>query len=275
MTALEIDNLTHTFGGLTALALEGIRGKQRVSNLLSAYGENPAAVPPILAAQAMIADAVGPQLRAQLDAAARESGIDASFTGFIPLDQVRAWINRAAVVIVPSVTASNGDSEGLPTTVLEAQAMETPVVASRHSGIPEGVLEGKTAELNCDTAFSYSDEGQLLGHIALAALWIDQRCAVVERQTGKPFPAPIRWALQHIVLSHHGQYEFGSPKLPATPEAVAVHYLDNLDAKLHTYLGLIKSDRDEKSTWTNYHHLLGTKVYKQTQDFAKLLASSD
>ena len=69
--------------------------------------------------------------------------------------------------------------------------------------------------------------------------------------------------MQHIVLSHHGQYEFGSPKLPATPEAIAIHYLDNLDAKLELYLNQIKGDRDKKSRWTNYNQALGTKVYKE------------
>lgn len=121
---------------------------------------------------------------------------------------------------------------------------------------------GKTAELRCDTAFTYTDEGQLIGHINLACMWIDRQCAAVAVDTGQPFPEKIKWALQHIILSHHGQYEFGSPKLPATLEAVAIHHLDNLDAKLNTYLSMIAKDRDPKSTWTNYNHLIGTKVYK-------------
>ena len=61
--------------------------------------------------------------------------------------EVRDWLEKASVVAVPSVTAANGDSEGLPTILLEAQAMAVPIVATRHSGIPEGVIEGKTAEL--------------------------------------------------------------------------------------------------------------------------------
>lgn len=122
---------------------------------------------------------------------------------------------------------------------------------------------GKTVELNCDTAFSYSDEGQLIGHINLGTVWIEQKAAAVEKETGRPFPEKVKWALQHIVLSHHGQYEYGSPKIPATPEAVAIHHIDNLDAKLNTYIGLIRCDRDPLSRWTNYNHLLGTKVYKE------------
>ncbi len=121
---------------------------------------------------------------------------------------------------------------------------------------------GKTVELNCDTAFSYSDQGQLIGHINMVVCWIDRKCDLIAQETGEPFPEKIKWSLQHAVLAHHGQYEFGSPKLPATPEAVAIHHMDNLDAKLNTYLKAINTDRDAKSSWTNYNHLLGTKVYK-------------
>ncbi|NOX58034.1 MAG: HD domain-containing protein [Planctomycetes bacterium] len=121
---------------------------------------------------------------------------------------------------------------------------------------------GKTRELRCETSFAYSDPGQLLGHLFIAAAWVDEKCAAAERETGEPFPEDIKITIQHIILSHHGSYEFGSPKIPATPEAVAIHHIDNLDAKLNTYIGLIKSDRDKNSKWTNYNHLLGTKVYK-------------
>lgn len=88
----------------------------------------------------------GPLEEGLKDAAAR-AGIQCRFTGFLPVAEVRHWLERARVVAVPSVIASDGDSEGLPTVLLEAQAMEVPIVATRHSGIPEGVQEGVTAEL--------------------------------------------------------------------------------------------------------------------------------
>ncbi|MDO8632517.1 MAG: hypothetical protein Q7R41_18700, partial [Phycisphaerales bacterium] len=72
----------------------------------------------------------------------------------------------------------------------------------------------------------------------------------------------LRWVLEHIVLAHHGQYAFGSPKLPAVPEAIAVHYIDNLDAKLSMFFADIENDRDPASRWTNYNKALETKVYK-------------
>jgi len=122
---------------------------------------------------------------------------------------------------------------------------------------------GKTAELTYDTNFTYTNEGQLVGHITQAAIWIDQKVRAIEAETGQPFPADIRTALLHIVLAHHGSHEFGSPKLPATLEAIAIHHLDNLDAKLNLYLNKIASDPDEASDWTAYQASLGTKIFKK------------
>jgi len=86
-------------------------------------------------------------LRTDLERLAAQVGADVSFTGFLPLPEVRRWLARALVAVVPSVTAANGNSEGLPTVILEAQAMSTPVVTTRHAGNAEGVLEGRTALL--------------------------------------------------------------------------------------------------------------------------------
>ena len=122
---------------------------------------------------------------------------------------------------------------------------------------------GKTAELTFETNFTYTNEGQLVGHITQAAIWIDQKVRAIEAETGQPFPADIRTALLHIVLAHHGTHEFGSPKLPATLEAIAIHHLDNLDAKLNLYLNKIASDPDEASDWTAYQNSLGTKIFKK------------
>lgn len=122
---------------------------------------------------------------------------------------------------------------------------------------------GKTAELVYDTSFQYSDRGQLIGHIVQCTIWIEEKVKAVEAETGEPFPVEIKNTLQHIILAHHGTYEFGSPKLPATPEAIAIHHLDNLDAKLNMYLGRIKNDPDQASDWTEYVRGLDTKIYKK------------
>lgn len=121
---------------------------------------------------------------------------------------------------------------------------------------------GKAKELTYETAIGYSDEGQLLGHIAQVVIMIDKKADAIAERSGKPFPDTVRWSLEHIILSHHGRYEFGSPKLPAIPEAVAVHHIDNLDAKVTMLLAAIENDRDEASNWTEYQRALETKVYK-------------
>jgi len=121
---------------------------------------------------------------------------------------------------------------------------------------------GKAAELTYEMAIAYSDDGQLLGHITQAVIWIDQKAQAVAKRSGNSFPHELLTVLQHIVLSHHGQYEFGSPKLPAFPEAVAIHYLDNLDAKVSMFLNAIEQDRDAAGRWANFNQALQTKVYK-------------
>ncbi len=120
----------------------------------------------------------------------------------------------------------------------------------------------KATELSFETAIGYTDEGQLIGHITQAAIWIDKKADAVSARMREPFNNELRWVLQHIILAHHGQYLFGSPKLPAVPEAIAVHYIDNLDAKLSMFFAEIENDRDPQSRWTNYNRALETKVYK-------------
>lgn len=122
---------------------------------------------------------------------------------------------------------------------------------------------GKSAELGYDTNFVYTNEGQLVGHIVQAVVWIERKVQDVEAETRQPFPPDLKASLEHIVLAHHGQYEFGSPKLPATLEAIAIHHLDNLDAKLNMYLNKIEADPDPASDWTQYIHSLGTKIFKK------------
>jgi 3'-5' exoribonuclease len=122
---------------------------------------------------------------------------------------------------------------------------------------------GKVDELTYARDIGYSDAGQLLGHIVLAMSMLDEKVREVERLTGEPFPEQLRLELKHLIASHHGQYEFGSPKLPMTLEAVALHHLDNLDAKIHAFSQLMREDPNVDSSWTQYHANLGRKLYKK------------
>jgi 3'-5' exoribonuclease len=88
---------------------------------------------------------------------------------------------------------------------------------------------GKLEELRWGTSFEYTLEGQLVGHIAIGLVMIEKKVATLPG-----FPPALRMLVEHMVLSHHGKLEFGSPKLPMIPEAVLLHYLDDLDAKMHT-----------------------------------------
>jgi len=90
---------------------------------------------------------------------------------------------------------------------------------------------GKCAELSWREGFQYTDDGQLVGHIARGAIWLEQK-ALLCGKAGHPVPKDLLSVLQHIVLSHHGRPEFGAAKLPATPEALFVSLLDNLEAKM-------------------------------------------
>ncbi len=121
---------------------------------------------------------------------------------------------------------------------------------------------GKIDELVYERDMAYSDAGQLLGHIILAISLLDEKIREAERLSGEPFPDETAIALKHMIASHHGQYEFGSPKLPMTLEAVALHHLDNLDAKIHSFHQLMRDDPNFDSPWTLYHANLGRKLYK-------------
>ena len=88
---------------------------------------------------------------------------------------------------------------------------------------------GKLQELSWGTSFDYTLEGQLLGHISIGLGMVEQKAALVPG-----FPPRLLLLVQHMILSHHGKYEFGSPKLPMIPEAMLLHYLDDLEAKMQT-----------------------------------------
>jgi 3'-5' exoribonuclease len=120
---------------------------------------------------------------------------------------------------------------------------------------------GKTEELAYAMAFSYTDSGQLVGHITKSAVMVSEKANKLAAE-GKPVSNEIVDALLHIILSHHGQYEFGSPKIPATAEAFMVSYIDNIDAKLNQVNGLIENDQTDDN-WTPWQKTLDSKVYKK------------
>jgi 3'-5' exoribonuclease len=124
----------------------------------------------------------------------------------------------------------------------------------------------KTDELSYDRDIAYTDEGQLLGHMVMGITMIDEKVREAERLSGEHFPKQLVTELKHMVISHHGEYEYGSPKLPMTLEAIALHHLDNLDAKIASFTQLINDCPNVESNWTQYYSNLGRKLYKGTRN---------
>jgi len=123
---------------------------------------------------------------------------------------------------------------------------------------------GKVRELSYDRVFAYTDEGQLLGHLVIGVEMVDQKSKQAAALTGSAFPAELLLRLKHLIVSHHGSYEHGSPKLPMTPEAIALHYLDNFDAKLHAFTREIREDANAGSSWTPFNQALDRRLFKGT-----------
>ena len=121
---------------------------------------------------------------------------------------------------------------------------------------------GKIDELSYDRTFGYTDEGQLIGHLVMGVALLREKLVKAADLTGEPFPTELRLRLEHMIVSHHGSHEFGSPKLPMTPEAIALNCLDNLDAKIHLFTREIRDDPSRESNWTPFHPNLGRKLYK-------------
>jgi 3'-5' exoribonuclease len=139
------------------------------------------------------------------------------------------------------------------------------LIGPRYRGINQdllitgGILHdiGKISELSFDRSFDYTDPGRLLGHIILTVQMIDEKIRKIPE-----FPGELSTLLEHIVLSHHGEYAFGSPKLPQTLEALLLHHVDDLDAKVHGFLAWIEKEKDTPSRWTTYHKLFDRFIFK-------------
>ena len=119
---------------------------------------------------------------------------------------------------------------------------------------------GKTEELSYSRSFAYTTEGQLLGHMILELDLINRKMAEIE-----DFPPRLKTLVQHLIISHHGEYEFGSPKLPMFPESLVLHFLDNLDSKLTSMLDLIAGDTSADPEWTAYNRMFERPLFKDSK----------
>ncbi|MBL8817982.1 MAG: HD domain-containing protein [Planctomyces sp.] len=122
---------------------------------------------------------------------------------------------------------------------------------------------GKIRELCWDPTLSYTDEGQLLGHMNIAIEILNEKLLIARSRPGgqQILPEDVL-RLKHMILSHHGTLDFGSPRVPMTPEAIALHLIDNLDAKLHEFTRTIADDPNTQSPWTPYSPRIERRLFK-------------
>lgn len=118
---------------------------------------------------------------------------------------------------------------------------------------------GKTKEISAFPENDYTDDGQLLGHIVMGAQMVAERAAAIPG-----FPHTQLTQLQHCILAHHGKYEFGSPKIPAIIEALALNYADDTDAKIETFKEILENNSDNLG-WFGYNRLFDSNL-RATKD---------
>lgn len=116
---------------------------------------------------------------------------------------------------------------------------------------------GKIDEFVYQTHIGYSDAGRLVGHMVLGVQMIDEKIRVIEN-----FPRETALVLKHLILSHHGEAQFGAVKLPASKEALALHLADDLDAKINAVRRILANEPDEESIWTGYDSIFGRHFFR-------------
>jgi len=117
---------------------------------------------------------------------------------------------------------------------------------------------GKVRELSVRKSIEYTTEGRLLGHISLGYEMLADKIKDIPG-----FPAELTMLLKHIMLSHHGEYEFGSPKRPKIQEAIVINYLDDLAAKISNFRSTLKKESVEAGDWTHYSKMHDRYLYRQ------------
>jgi 3'-5' exoribonuclease len=117
---------------------------------------------------------------------------------------------------------------------------------------------GKVREMAFQRAFDYTDEGKLIGHITIGVEMIHEKVMLIDG-----FPQNLAMLLKHMILSHHGQYDFGSPKRPKTIEATVLNYLDDLDSKINGIRTHMNKELDNGARWTAYHRLYDRYYYRE------------
>lgn len=122
---------------------------------------------------------------------------------------------------------------------------------------------GKIQELVYARTFGYSDEGQLIGHIVMGVKMLDEKARAIPG-----FPPKLLTLVEHLILSHHGTMEWGSPKIPVLPEALLLHHIDNMDSKMEAMRQTLERDQRIEGVWTAYNPALERMVLKRVKYLA-------
>ncbi len=117
---------------------------------------------------------------------------------------------------------------------------------------------GKVRELSVRKSIEYTTEGKLLGHISLGYEMVADKIKAIPG-----FPEELAMLLKHIMLSHHGEYEFGSPKRPKIQEAMIINYLDDLSAKINNFDATLKKENTGEGEWTNFSKMHDRYLYRK------------
>ena len=128
---------------------------------------------------------------------------------------------------------------------------------------------GKLHELAYQRSIAYTTEGQLLGHMIIELEMLHQKLTHLPG-----FPAELKILIEHMIISHHGHYEFGSPKLPMFPEALMLHYLDDLDSKMESMRAQFEREAEFDSPWTSYNPSLARPLLNTKKFLEKGLSAS-
>src|ERR1700677_5173795 len=123
---------------------------------------------------------------------------------------------------------------------------------------------GKIHELTYNRSFSYTTRGQLLGHMIIELEMLQSKLAQFP-----DFPDELKILVEHLIISHHGEYEFGSPKLPMFPEALMLHYLDNLDSKMESMRAHFEREAASDGPWTGYNSSLSRPLLNSAKFLQK------
>lgn len=171
-------------------------------------------------------------------------------------------------VLFRSAPAARSMHHGFRSGLLEHTVSVTTVarVLAQHYGLNRDLVVagcllhdlGKIWELEIGASIEYTDDGRLIGHIPMETLFVDKKIGELEN-----FPTETRRQLLHILLAHHGEYDFGSPRRPKSPEALLVHMTDNLDSKMAGMLEAIAAQGSDDEAWTPYSRILERHIYRR------------